>query len=131
MTTGGSVPLRRSRMSAVSRAPPPENLPRSKSAPRTGFFFGPFSGDSSPSCRKICTRGALNAVGCLPARGDPGVAEYRAYVVGHDGHFIRFESLICADDDEAIAQAKRLVADHDVELWSGKRFVIRLEVTTK
>ena len=62
---------------------------------------------------------------------DPGVAEYRAYVVGHDGHFIRFESLICADDADAIAKANRLVADHDVELWSGKRFVIRLEVTTK
>jgi hypothetical protein len=59
------------------------------------------------------------------------VAEYRAYVVGHDGHFVRFESLICADDAEAIAKAKRLVVvDHDVELWSGKRFVIRLEVTT-
>ena len=53
------------------------------------------------------------------------MAEYRAYVVGHDGHFIRFEPLICADDAEAIAKAKRLVADHDVELWSGKRFVIR------
>jgi len=47
------------------------------------------------------------------------VEEYRAYVVGHDGHFIRFESLICADDAEAIAKAKRLVVDHDVELWSG------------
>jgi len=51
------------------------------------------------------------------------VAEYRAYVVGHDGHFIRFESLICADDAEAIAKAKRLVDDHDVELWCGERFV--------
>jgi hypothetical protein len=59
------------------------------------------------------------------------VAEYRAYVVGHDAHFLRFEALICADDAEAIEKAKRLVADHDVELWSGKRFVIRLEVTTK
>jgi hypothetical protein len=59
------------------------------------------------------------------------MAEYRAYVVGHDGHFIRFESLICADDAEAIAKTKRLVADHNVEFWSGKRFVIRLEVTTK
>jgi len=54
------------------------------------------------------------------------VAEYRAYVVGHDGHFIRFESLICADD-ETIAKAKRLVADHDVELWSGERFIAQLE----
>jgi hypothetical protein len=53
------------------------------------------------------------------------VAEYRAYIVGHDVHFIRFESLICADDAGAIAKAKHLVADHDVELWSGKRFVIR------
>jgi hypothetical protein len=59
------------------------------------------------------------------------VAEYRAYVVGHDGHFIRFESLICADDAEAIVKAKRLVVDHDVELWSGVRFVTRLEVAAK
>ena len=72
-------------------------------------------------------------VGVTPALkvARPRVAEYRAYVVGHDGHFIRFESLICADDADAIAKANRLVADHDVELWSGKRFVIRLEVTTK
>jgi hypothetical protein len=70
---------------------------------------------------------------CLDASasGGYGVAEYRAYVVGQDGHFIRREPLICADDAEAIAKAKRLVVDYDVELWSGKRFVIRLEVTTK
>ena len=67
----------------------------------------------------------------MPASGDPGVAEYRAYVVGHDGHFLRFEALICADDAEAIAKAKRLVDDHDVELWSGERFVTRLEATRK
>jgi hypothetical protein len=59
------------------------------------------------------------------------VAEYRAYVVGDDGHFLRFEALICADDAEAIAKAKRLVDDHDVELWSGERFVARLKVATK
>ena len=58
------------------------------------------------------------------------MAEYRAYVVGHDGHFIRFESLICADDAEAIAKATRPVDVHDVELWSGERFVARLKVTT-
>jgi hypothetical protein len=51
------------------------------------------------------------------------VAEYGAYVVGHDGHFIRLEALNCADDAEAIAEAKRLVADHDVELWCGERLV--------
>jgi hypothetical protein len=57
---------------------------------------------------KFNERGVLKAVGCLPASGDPGVAEYRAYVVGHDGHFLRFEALICADDAEAIEKAKRL-----------------------
>ena len=75
---------------------------------------------------KFNERGALKAVGCLPASGDPGVAEYRAYVVGHDGHFMRFEALICADDAEAIEKAKRLVDIHDVELWSGERLVARL-----
>jgi hypothetical protein len=55
------------------------------------------------------------------------VAEYRAYMVGEDGRFIGFEPLICRDDGEAIAKAKRLVDRHDIEVWSGKRFVIRLK----
>jgi hypothetical protein len=59
-------------------------------------------------------------------QGTFGVAEYRAYAVGSDGHFIGFEPLICADDAEAIAKAKRLLDGHDIELWSGDRFVIRL-----
>jgi hypothetical protein len=54
------------------------------------------------------------------------VAEYRAYTVGHDGHFTGFEPLVCADDAEAIDKAKRLVDGHDVELWSGDRLVVRL-----
>jgi hypothetical protein len=53
------------------------------------------------------------------------MAEYRAYVVGRDGHFVGFEGFACRDDGEAIAKAKRRVADHDVELWSGTRFVIK------
>ncbi len=36
------------------------------------------------------------------------MAEYREYTVGHDGHFIGFEPLVCADDAEAIEQAKRI-----------------------
>ena len=54
------------------------------------------------------------------------MAAYRAYTVGHDGNFIGFDSLVCADDAEAIEKAKRLVDGHDVELWSGPRLVIRL-----
>jgi hypothetical protein len=62
--------------------------------------------------------------------GDYGVAEYRAYTVGRDGHFIGFEPLVCANDAEAIEQAKRLVVNHAIELWSGVRLVVRLEAKT-
>jgi hypothetical protein len=55
------------------------------------------------------------------------VSEYRAYTVGDDGHFMGFEPFICANDSEAMEQAKRLVvAGHDIELWCGARFVKRL-----
>ena len=54
----------------------------------------------------------------MPASWDPGVAVY--------GHFVGFEALICADDAEAIAKAKRLVDVHYIELWCGPRLVIRL-----
>jgi hypothetical protein len=52
--------------------------------------------------------------------------EYRAYQVGLDGHFVGFEPLVCTDDDQATERARRLVDGHDVELWSGPRFVTRL-----
>lgn len=52
--------------------------------------------------------------------------EYRAYVVGVDDHFIGFEPMICSDDAEAIAKARLLVDGHDIELWSGDRFVVKL-----
>ena len=59
------------------------------------------------------------------------MAEYRAYTVGIDGHFVGFEALVCADDVEAINEANRLVDGHDIELWSGVRLVIRLNRTTE
>jgi hypothetical protein len=48
------------------------------------------------------------------------MAEYRAYMVGTDDHFIGL------DDDEAVANATRLVDGHDIEVWNGPRLVIRL-----
>ncbi len=56
--------------------------------------------------------------------------EYRAYIVGDDGHFLGYEPLICADDSEAITKARCLVRDHDVELWNGTRLVVRLSHTS-
>jgi hypothetical protein len=52
--------------------------------------------------------------------------EYRAYTVGPDGHFAGFEPIVCRDDAEAVSTAKRLLDGHDIELWSGERFVIKL-----
>jgi hypothetical protein len=53
--------------------------------------------------------------------------EYRAYTIGLKGHIIGSEPLVCPDDADAIERANRLIDGHDVELWSGPRFIIRLE----
>jgi hypothetical protein len=49
------------------------------------------------------------------------MAEYRAYIVGGDGHFVRGIELLCPDDELAKEYAKNLVDGHDVELWKGDR----------
>jgi hypothetical protein len=59
------------------------------------------------------------------------VAEYRAYSVGSDGHFIGFEPLVCADDVEAVEKATRLLDRSNIELWSGARLVVRLDAKTR
>jgi hypothetical protein len=59
------------------------------------------------------------------------MAEYRAYTVDPDGHFTGFEPLICSDDAEAVTKAKRLADGHVIEVWSGERFVARLETKAK
>jgi hypothetical protein len=55
------------------------------------------------------------------------VPEYRAYIIGDDGHFIDAEPIICENDDAAIKRAEQLVNGRAIELWSGQRFVIKLE----
>ena len=47
--------------------------------------------------------------------------EYRAYIVGNDGHFLRAVDILCEDDATAKEHAKRLVDGHDVELWQLDR----------
>jgi hypothetical protein len=43
--------------------------------------------------------------------------DYRAYLIGSDGHFYNAVPLKCTSDDEAIEKARQLVDGHDVELW--------------
>jgi hypothetical protein len=50
---------------------------------------------------------------------------YRAYLVGSDSRFIKAIDLDCTDDETAIEAAKKLVDDHDVELWQRDRRIGR------
>jgi hypothetical protein len=47
--------------------------------------------------------------------------EYRAYIVGPDGHVEGRFNLHCSNEAEAIKLAKQFVNDHDVELWQLDR----------
>ena len=47
--------------------------------------------------------------------------EYRAYIVGPDGHVQKRVDLRCNDVAEAFELAKQLVDGHDVELWQLDR----------
>lgn len=49
------------------------------------------------------------------------MADYRAYIIGSDGHFHKSVPLDCPDDEEAKQQAEQLVDGHDVELWQRDR----------
>ena len=47
--------------------------------------------------------------------------EYRAYVIGPDGHIIQRFDMVCTDVEAAKARAKQLVNGYDIELWQLDR----------
>jgi hypothetical protein len=51
---------------------------------------------------------------------------YRIFVMGNGRRFTSQRTFVCANDQHAIVWAEQLVDGHDVELWSGTRFVIHL-----
>jgi hypothetical protein len=57
--------------------------------------------------------------------------EYRAYIIGPDGHFMKSVPLECADDAVARKRAEQLVDGHDVELWQRDRKVARFDQKPK
>jgi hypothetical protein len=62
------------------------------------------------------------------------LSDYRAYIVGIDGHFdfVRVKFLHNHPDDAtAIEAAKQLVDDRDIELWDRDRFVGRFSPEAK
>jgi hypothetical protein len=67
----------------------------------------------------------------LSGLGFAEVSEYRAYLIGKDGHYASFRALVCDSDADATVWAKQLVDCNDIELRSGDRFVTRLNSTGK
>jgi hypothetical protein len=62
-------------------------------------------------------------------RGSSAMGDYRAYILGIDGHrFVRVKEFASdqPDDAAALGAAKQLVDGHDVELWDCGRLVARL-----
>jgi hypothetical protein len=47
--------------------------------------------------------------------------DYRAFILGPDGHVIDRTDMFCANDEAAKKRAKQLVNGHDVELWHHDR----------
>ncbi len=57
--------------------------------------------------------------------------EYRAYIVGRDGHYLRSQAFVATDDESAIEHAGKFIDVDDVESWSGTRFVARRDHEAK
>ena len=53
--------------------------------------------------------------------------DYRAYIMGPDGHVQNRVDLQCDDDAEALKLAKQLVDGQDVELWQLDRKIETLK----
>ena len=49
--------------------------------------------------------------------------DYRAYIMGPDGHVQNRVELRCDDDVEATRLAKQVVDGHDVALWQLDRHI--------
>ena len=52
---------------------------------------------------------------------------YRIVTIDYDGKLSQHRGFVCDNDDDAIVWAKQLVDEAPVKLWSGARFVARLE----
>jgi hypothetical protein len=57
--------------------------------------------------------------------------EYRAFIMGPDGHVQHRVDLRCNDESEAIGLARQLVDGHDVELWQLDRHIATFRHTSE
>ena len=59
------------------------------------------------------------------------MSKYRIVTIDKAGKLGRHRSFVCDNDNDAIVWARQSVDDSPVELWSGARFVARLEPTSR
>lgn len=55
------------------------------------------------------------------------MGEYRAYIIGADGHIKRRIEIEAQDESAARERAKQFVDGHAVELWEGATKIDRFE----
>jgi len=53
--------------------------------------------------------------------------EYKAYIIGPDGHIAHRIDLLCDSEEEARHRAKQLADGHAIELWQRDRRLERFE----
>ena len=56
---------------------------------------------------------------------------YRIVVINEDGMAIWRRNFVCANDDEAVVWAKQMESEKPTEVWSGARFIARIEPETR
>ena len=52
--------------------------------------------------------------------------EYRAYMLDKNDRIVRRIDIEASDENDALRTAQQYVDGHDVEVWTGHRFVRRL-----
>jgi hypothetical protein len=48
---------------------------------------------------------------------EEAMQDYRAFVIGRDGHILQRHEFLCADDEAAKKRVQQMVDGYDVELW--------------
>lgn len=60
-------------------------------------------------------------------RWEAAMPDFRAYVVGPDGHFVGVHEITAADREEATKIALKYVDGDPVELWEGAAWIATLK----
>jgi hypothetical protein len=86
-----------------------------------------FESGTEQTLRDFCDR----VIDRFLRSGVAQMTDYRVYVIGKDGHFVRVVQLDCPDDNSAIESAKQFMDGDGIELWQRDRQIIKLDSKPK